>query len=493
MNKLSAFSAVVTASLACIVTECTWSGDATANESEAPALHAPVPPTVPVPSWYPPAPNRGGYAQPWQQPPHWAMPPRSYSQLPPPYPMRRLLPAVPSRSAVAENPLSAELKQTQQQLTENRTQLEQAHATIEQLREELQHSLKVEQAHKNNVAAITSEHQSLQAQVTELTGELNTTTAILEQNRQQTTNDRQQTRMLTVERDRLRNELVDRNRQLTTLQSELQTATQTVQQANSERATSDQQLGETRARTETLNNEVAELNVRLESLESRLANTKKTLADVIAERDQLQADLASKDLELSQAQIALAAAPPEADETSQLDSQTVEAIVPATTGEVSAADAVELAALQIASSDTDQDGVADNIDLCIETAQGIAVESTGCAADVAINLKGVNFRYNSHELTDEAQLILDRVADTLSLHADLRLEVAGHTDSRGDPAYNQWLSLQRAQTVRDYLVTKGVNPSHIGAAGYGGEQPIADNTTKEGLYMNRRVELRSVQ
>jgi OOP family OmpA-OmpF porin len=162
-------------------------------------------------------------------------------------------------------------------------------------------------------------------------------------------------------------------------------------------------------------------------------------------------------------------------------------------GETLEVDAVEVAALQIAGPDADQDGVADSIDLCLETQQGIAVESTGCAADVAIKLEGVNFGYNSHELTEEAQRILDRVADILSQNTDLHLQVAGHTDAQGDPAYNQWLSLQRAQAVRDYLVAQGVDSAHIGAAGYGGEQPIADNTTKEGLRMNRRVELRNAQ
>ena len=228
--------------------------------------------------------------------------------------------------------------------------------------------------------------------------------------------------------------------------------------------------------TETFSSELSELKARLESRESTLLDTEKMLDDVIAERDRLQADLTERGRELTQAQAAMTAAQSEM-----------------ATGEAVEVGAVEVAALQIANPDADEDGVPDSVDLCLETQQGIAVESTGCAAGAAISLEGVNFRYNSHELTDDAQRILDRVADTLSRHSDLRLQVAGHTDSQGDAAYNQWLSLQRAQTVRDYLVAQGVNPDHIGAAGYGGEQPIADNTTKEGLRMNRRVELRNLQ
>jgi OOP family OmpA-OmpF porin len=112
---------------------------------------------------------------------------------------------------------------------------------------------------------------------------------------------------------------------------------------------------------------------------------------------------------------------------------------------------------------------------------------------VAINLEGVNFLYNSHELTDKARHILDRVADVIIQQPRLRLEVAGHTDATGDPTYNQGLSMQRAEAVRDYLVAQGVNPKHIGATGYGGQRPIADNTTSEGLRKNRRVELRILQ
>ena len=421
INKLSSFTALFAASLVTIAAESAWSDEATPNGSAAPAVQTPMPTTGPAPGWYPPPPNRGGYgyAQPWQQPPHWAAPPGGYGQLPPRYLPRGQAQPVPTAPAVAENPLSAELKQTQEQLTAKRTELDEARAMLEQLGSNLQHSLEAEQALNENVVTITSEQQALLARLSELNAELNTTTATLEQNRQQIASDQQKTLMLTAERDRLRHELANRDEQLATLNTELQTAREALQQAKSETTSSDRELTQAQAALTTAQSEVA-------------------------------------------------------------------------AGETLEVDAVEVAALQIATPDTDQDGVPDSIDLCRETQQGIAVESTGCAADVAIKLEGVTFGYNSHELTDEAQRILDRIADILS-QTDLHLQVAGHTDAQGDPAYNQWLSLQRAQAVRDYLVAQGVNSAHIGAAGYGGEQPIADNTTKEGLRMNRRVELRRAQ
>jgi outer membrane protein OmpA-like peptidoglycan-associated protein len=280
-----------------------------------------------------------------------------------------------------------------------------------------------------------------------------------------------------------------------------------LQQAQSEATTSGQQLSEARTYAETLTNELSELKAELETWKTTLLDTEQALATVTAERNGLQADLATRSQELTRAQAALTAARADAKALRLARSAAAEAVIPPAPGgpyQVEAAasagpdtGAAEVAALQTTTTDADADGdvdgVPDSIDLCPETQQGLAVDSTGCAADVAIKLEGVNFLYNSHELTDEARRILDRVAGVISQQPDLRLEVAGHTDATGDPTYNQLLSMQRAEAVRNYLVAQGVNPKHIGAAGYGGQRPIADNTTSEGLQMNRRVELRRLQ
>jgi OOP family OmpA-OmpF porin len=85
---------------------------------------------------------------------------------------------------------------------------------------------------------------------------------------------------------------------------------------------------------------------------------------------------------------------------------------------------------------------------------------------------------------------LDDDVQTLLSNPDLRVEVAGHTDSTGEAAYNLDLSQRRAQTVELYIEGKGVELDRITARGYGQERPIADNATKEGRQQNRRVELR---
>ncbi|MGB5409844.1 MAG: OmpA family protein [Thiogranum sp.] len=112
--------------------------------------------------------------------------------------------------------------------------------------------------------------------------------------------------------------------------------------------------------------------------------------------------------------------------------------------------------------------------------------------DNPVSLQGVKFRYNSYELTDESRAILDQVAVALRKQTHVLHEVAGHTDSQGDPAYNLRLSQRRAETVRKYLISRGVDAGNLKAHGYGGLQPIADNSTWAGLVSNRRVELRGI-
>jgi outer membrane protein OmpA-like peptidoglycan-associated protein len=141
------------------------------------------------------------------------------------------------------------------------------------------------------------------------------------------------------------------------------------------------------------------------------------------------------------------------------------------------------------STDADQDGVSGAGDLCPDTPAGVSVDAFGCDEAARIVLHGVHFRTDSDELTAESLAILDGVSATLTEHPQIRVTVAGHTDSDADEAYNKDLSLRRAQSVVNYLVAQGVNPENLTAMGYGEEQPIADNSTEEGKAQNRRVEL----
>jgi outer membrane protein OmpA-like peptidoglycan-associated protein len=140
-------------------------------------------------------------------------------------------------------------------------------------------------------------------------------------------------------------------------------------------------------------------------------------------------------------------------------------------------------------TDNDRDGVMDAADLCPNTAEGVAVDALGCAETARIVLRGVNFKTDSDELTAESLAILDGVSATLSANPQIRVMVAGHTDSDGEEAYNKDLSQRRAQAVVNYLANHGVQRDNMIAKGFGEEQPVADNATSEGKAQNRRVEL----
>ena len=104
-------------------------------------------------------------------------------------------------------------------------------------------------------------------------------------------------------------------------------------------------------------------------------------------------------------------------------------------------------------------------------------------------LEGVNFDFDKATLRQEDIAIIDRDITSLDEWGNVNIEVAGHTDSRGSDAYNMNLSQQRAEAVRNYLVSKGIAADRLSARGYGESQPVADNATDEGRFKNRRVEL----
>ncbi len=106
-----------------------------------------------------------------------------------------------------------------------------------------------------------------------------------------------------------------------------------------------------------------------------------------------------------------------------------------------------------------------------------------------IVLRGVKFAFDSDEIDRVSAVVLDVVAETLNSRPHVRVVVEGHTDSRGDEAYNQTLSQLRAESVQRYLIGKGVPASRMQARGFGESQPEASNDTDEGRALNRRVEL----
>jgi outer membrane protein OmpA-like peptidoglycan-associated protein len=109
---------------------------------------------------------------------------------------------------------------------------------------------------------------------------------------------------------------------------------------------------------------------------------------------------------------------------------------------------------------------------------------------LVITLSGaVLFASGQSDLLPIAQQKLDQVAETLNDSPNRGITIEGHTDSRGSRRRNEALSLARANSVRDYLVSKGVDANRIRAVGLGSERPVANNRTAEGRANNRRVEI----
>jgi OOP family OmpA-OmpF porin len=118
---------------------------------------------------------------------------------------------------------------------------------------------------------------------------------------------------------------------------------------------------------------------------------------------------------------------------------------------------------------------------------GFKVDANCHIIDQVIVVRAVDFELNKTILTAPAQETLDQVAQSLTQQPELQVEIQGYTDSTGPLAYNMKLSQGRADSVRSYLVSKGVNSTSLTAHGYGPEDPIAPNSTPAGRAQNRRV------
>ncbi|MEE9432272.1 MAG: DUF1508 domain-containing protein [Melioribacteraceae bacterium] len=105
-------------------------------------------------------------------------------------------------------------------------------------------------------------------------------------------------------------------------------------------------------------------------------------------------------------------------------------------------------------------------------------------------LEGLNFVYNKALVTKDSRHILDEAIATLKKHKDVKVEIQGHTDNRGNDAYNKSLSQRRANAIKSSLIKSGISSSRLTAVGYGERHPIATNSTKAGMAKNRRIEFK---
>jgi len=119
---------------------------------------------------------------------------------------------------------------------------------------------------------------------------------------------------------------------------------------------------------------------------------------------------------------------------------------------------------------------------------GADVERVGEGIHLILKEDAVRFDTNKSTLTAQAKANLDKLIPVFNEYADTNIEIFGYTDNTGTPAYNLTLSEKRAESVKAYLISKGLAASRFKTSGYGIADPIATNDTPEGRSQNRRVE-----
>lgn len=122
---------------------------------------------------------------------------------------------------------------------------------------------------------------------------------------------------------------------------------------------------------------------------------------------------------------------------------------------------------------------------------GVSVSRNG--DEIKLNMPGnITFETGRADIQSDFYDVLDSLQNVFKEFSKTSVRITGHTDSVGSDAFNQRLSEQRAQSVANYMTSRGVSASRIEAFGYGERYPIADNATAEGRSANRRVEIEIV-
>jgi outer membrane protein OmpA-like peptidoglycan-associated protein len=123
------------------------------------------------------------------------------------------------------------------------------------------------------------------------------------------------------------------------------------------------------------------------------------------------------------------------------------------------------------------------------TALGKVAEARQTAKGYVVSLPDILFDLNKASLKREAERPLAKLAGILLIMTNFDVVVEGYTDSTGSPEYNLKLSMERAESVREFMATEGIDAQRLAAIGFGIEKPRGDNATPEGRALNRRVEI----
>ena len=128
---------------------------------------------------------------------------------------------------------------------------------------------------------------------------------------------------------------------------------------------------------------------------------------------------------------------------------------------------------------------------CPRTREGTVVDARGCVPVVQVFvLEGITFAFDSAEIQPGAETVLEDAGRMLEDNPELRIEIGGHTDDIGDPAHNEQLSRERAQSVAEWLVAHGIDRGRLRVRGYGMSAPREANVDEASRARNRRIVFR---
>ncbi len=139
--------------------------------------------------------------------------------------------------------------------------------------------------------------------------------------------------------------------------------------------------------------------------------------------------------------------------------------------------------------DTDGGTIEDGVEVKRGT-DPLKVDDDVVKVGVPMVLEGVTFATGKADITPESAIILEQSLKTMNIYPEIEVEISGHTDNVGKKSSNIKLSQKRAESVKAWLVSKGVDPKRITAKGYGPDQPVAPNDTPDNKRKNRRIEFK---
>jgi outer membrane protein OmpA-like peptidoglycan-associated protein len=143
-------------------------------------------------------------------------------------------------------------------------------------------------------------------------------------------------------------------------------------------------------------------------------------------------------------------------------------------------------------ADSDGDGIPDSKDNCPNKAGTVA--NGGCpevaVSEPSFNYKNILFEFNSSVLKTSSYTVLDDISREMKKFPSMSFNLNGHSSSEGTEQRNMTLSIDRANAVKSYLVTAGINANNLVTRGFGESMPLATNDTESGRQLNRRVEIR---